>query len=101
MRRRRKPFTILVYEDGRISVNATPSQVVVGAGELTLDSKTGAVLRDRGGRDEHGMQPLEDIFSSPRDGATTADIDDDDDGSGDMEIASSTNNCCGSSRAQK
>lgn len=63
-------------------------------------SKTGAVLRDRGGRDEHGMQPLDDIFSSPRDGATTVDIDDDDDGSGDMEIASSAYNCC-DARAQE
>lgn len=27
--------------------------------------KTGVTLKDTGVRDEHGMQPLEDIFSSP------------------------------------
>lgn len=46
--------------------------------------KTGVTLRDTGVRDEHGMQPLEDIFSSPE---KTARIDTnhaaDDDESGD------------------
>lgn len=28
-------------------------------------SKTGIVLKDSGARDEHGMQPLDDVFSSP------------------------------------
>lgn len=32
---------------------------------LTISSKTGVMLKDTGVRDEHGMQPLEDIFSSP------------------------------------
>lgn len=32
---------------------------------LTCFSKTGVMLKDTGVRDEHGMQPLEDIFSSP------------------------------------
>lgn len=30
-----------------------------------LDRKTGVFLKDTGLRDEHGMQPLDDIFSSP------------------------------------
>lgn len=29
------------------------------------NSKTGVFLKDTGARDEHGMQPLDDIFSSP------------------------------------
>ncbi|OIW27709.1 hypothetical protein CONLIGDRAFT_445711 [Coniochaeta ligniaria NRRL 30616] len=32
--------------------------------------KTGITIRDTGARDEHGMQPLEDIFSSPEKTAT-------------------------------
>jgi hypothetical protein len=33
---------------------------------LTIYSrKTGVTLRDTGARDEHGMQPFDDIFSSP------------------------------------
>ncbi|KAK1765496.1 kinetochore CENP-C fungal-like protein [Phialemonium atrogriseum] len=58
--------------------------------------KTGVTLRDTGVRDEHGMQPLEDIFSSPE---KTARIDTnhaaDDDESGDssgqeMDIENTT-----------
>lgn len=33
-------------------------------------SKTGITIRDTGARDEHGMQPLADIFSSPEKTAT-------------------------------
>lgn len=32
--------------------------------------KTGITIRDTGARDEYGMQPLEDIFSSPEKTAT-------------------------------
>lgn len=32
---------------------------------LLLCRKTGVFLKDTGARDEHGMQPLDDIFSSP------------------------------------
>ena len=33
---------------------------------LTLcDSKTGVTLKDSGVRDEHGMEPLDSLFSSP------------------------------------
>lgn len=32
---------------------------------LVLGRKTGVFLKDTGARDEHGMQPLDDIFSSP------------------------------------
>lgn len=51
--------------------------------------KTGAVLKDGGQRDEHGMMPLESIFSSPHKPATAASSEGDDSGSEDMEIASS------------
>ncbi|UNI20187.1 mitotic fidelity of chromosome transmission- protein [Purpureocillium takamizusanense] len=53
--------------------------------------KTGVFLPDDGARDEHGMQPLEAIFSSPRktNGAHHDDDDQDDSGSEDMELASS------------
>lgn len=44
-------------------------------------SKTGIVLKDSGARDEHGMQPLDDVFSSPdkesRNGADDLDEDSD------------------------
>ncbi|KAI9901756.1 hypothetical protein N3K66_003573 [Trichothecium roseum] len=50
--------------------------------------KTGAVLHDTGERDEHGFQPVDAIFSSPRKGADE-DEDDDDDGSVEMDIADS------------
>ncbi|KAM0516062.1 hypothetical protein ACHAPE_005685 [Trichoderma viride] len=46
--------------------------------------KTGAFLKDTGERDEHGMQPLDAIFSSPGDAETR-----DESGSEDMEISSS------------
>ena len=51
--------------------------------------KTGAVLHDTGERDEHGFQPVDAIFSSPRKGADE-DEEDDDDGSVEMDIADST-----------
>lgn len=42
-------------------------------------SKTGILLKDSGARDEHGMQPLDDVFSSPdkdsRNGADELDED--------------------------
>ncbi|KAL7951046.1 hypothetical protein V8C42DRAFT_308368 [Trichoderma barbatum] len=47
--------------------------------------KTGAFLKDTGERDEHGMQPLDAIFSSPRSAAARQD----ESGSEDMEISSS------------
>ncbi|KAK1254417.1 hypothetical protein MKX08_008412 [Trichoderma sp. CBMAI-0020] len=47
--------------------------------------KTGAFLKDTGERDEHGMQPLDAIFSSPGDAETRQD----ESGSEDMEISSS------------
>lgn len=47
--------------------------------------KTGAFLKDTGERDEHGMQPLDAIFSSPGD----AEAHQDESGSEDMEISSS------------
>lgn len=33
--------------------------------DLPVSSKTGVILKDTGVRDEHGMQPMDDIFSSP------------------------------------
>ncbi|KAL3959983.1 cupin [Purpureocillium lilacinum] len=56
--------------------------------------KTGVFLPDDGARDEHGMQPLEAIFSSPRKAAATNgthhdDDEEDDSGSEEMELASS------------
>ncbi|KAH7321058.1 kinetochore CENP-C fungal-like protein [Stachybotrys elegans] len=50
--------------------------------------KTGAFLPDRGERDEHGMQPLDSIFSSPHKAPGSAERDNDS-GSEDMDIASS------------
>ncbi|KAL6892269.1 Mif2/CENP-C like domain-containing protein [Trichoderma evansii] len=47
--------------------------------------KTGAFLKDTGERDEHGMQPLDAIFSSPGDALTNRD----ESGSEDMDISSS------------
>ncbi|RFU78948.1 cupin [Trichoderma arundinaceum] len=47
--------------------------------------KTGAFLKDTGERDEHGMQPLDAIFSSPGGAETIRD----ESGSEDMEISSS------------
>ncbi|GAB0138100.1 hypothetical protein EsDP_00006345 [Epichloe bromicola] len=52
--------------------------------------KTGVVLQDGGERDEHGMQPLESIFSPHEEKpASVEDESSDDAGSGEMEIASS------------
>ncbi|XP_044724473.1 mif2/CENP-C like domain-containing protein [Hirsutella rhossiliensis] len=51
--------------------------------------KTGVFLPDGGERDEHGMQPLEAIFSSPQKAAASANGGADDSGSEDMDIASS------------
>ncbi|KND94148.1 Centromere protein 3 [Tolypocladium ophioglossoides CBS 100239] len=50
--------------------------------------KTGVFLPDGGERDEHGMPPLETIFSSPQKAAASTSVADDS-GSEDMEIASS------------
>ncbi|KJZ75096.1 hypothetical protein HIM_05582 [Hirsutella minnesotensis 3608] len=50
--------------------------------------KTGVFLPDGGERDEHGMQPLDDVFSSPEKGAAQTNGADDS-GSEDMDIASS------------
>ncbi|KAL6881442.1 Mif2/CENP-C like domain-containing protein [Trichoderma novae-zelandiae] len=47
--------------------------------------KTGAFLKDTGERDEHGMQPLDAIFSSPRSAVTR----EEESGSEDMDITSS------------
>lgn len=67
-----------------------------------LSSKTGVTLKDSGIRDEHGMQPLEDLFSSPHKPTEDRDEDkgeDDEDGgasedgradSEDMDITTST-----------
>lgn len=52
------------------------------------DRKTGVFLPDGGERDEHGMPPLEAIFSSPQKAAASTNGRDDS-GSEDMEIASS------------
>ena len=61
-------------------------------------SKTGITIKDSGIRDEHGMEPLDALFSSPRRsdeearGARDEDgsDDDDDDGSGEaMDITAS------------
>ncbi|KAH8770122.1 cupin domain-containing protein [Diaporthe sp. PMI_573] len=41
--------------------------------------KTGVFLKDTGARDEHGMQPLDDIFSSPEKESQNGTEDDDDD----------------------
>ncbi|KAL6884306.1 Mif2/CENP-C like domain-containing protein [Trichoderma longibrachiatum] len=48
--------------------------------------KTGAFLKDTGERDEHGMQPLDAIFSSPRSAVAR---EQEESGSEDMEISSS------------
>lgn len=32
---------------------------------LTMSRKTGIILKDTGIRDEHGMEPIDGIFSSP------------------------------------
>jgi centromere protein C len=39
--------------------------------------KTGVFLKDTGARDEHGMQPLDDIFSSPEKDSRNGAEDDD------------------------
>lgn len=49
--------------------------------------KTGITLKDTGVRDEHGMEPLDALFSSPRKPDGRSDDDSDDDGSGEpMEL---------------
>lgn len=40
--------------------------------------KTGVFLKDTGARDEHGMQPLDDIFSSPEKDSQNGAEDDED-----------------------
>ena len=53
-------------------------------------SKTGVFLRDTGERDEHGMQLLEDLLSSPQKAPTPAPLrNEEDSGSEDMELESS------------
>ncbi|KAG8160465.1 hypothetical protein KVR01_010001 [Diaporthe batatas] len=48
--------------------------------------KTGVFLKDTGARDEHGMQPLDDIFSSPeKDSQNGAEDDDEEDEESDEE----------------
>ncbi len=70
--------------------------------------KTGVTLRDTGVRDEHGMEPLDDIFSSPsksRDGDAfqnddssesqeEADDDDDDGDNGEADMDLTTGEDC-------
>lgn len=53
-----------------------------------LCRKTGTYLKDTGARDEHGMQPLEDLLSSPERVQPLGPSDDesDDQGSEDMDI---------------
>ncbi|KAK2612560.1 mitotic fidelity of chromosome transmission-related protein [Conoideocrella luteorostrata] len=51
--------------------------------------KTGVVLQDRGDRDEHGMQPIDSIFSPHEGKPATSDGGSSDAGSGEMEMASS------------
>ncbi|KYK61278.1 hypothetical protein DCS_02420 [Drechmeria coniospora] len=51
--------------------------------------KTGVFLPDGGERDEHGMQPLDAIFSSPNKAAASTNGVEDSSGSEDMDIASS------------
>lgn len=46
--------------------------------------KTGVFLKDTGARDEHGMQPLDDIFSSPEKDSQNG-VEDDDDEESDEE----------------
>ncbi|KAK1828304.1 centromere protein 3 [Podospora conica] len=49
--------------------------------------KTGITLKDTGVRDEHGMEPLDALFSSPRKTGANSDDDSDEDGSGEpMEL---------------
>lgn len=49
--------------------------------------KTGVTLKDTGIRDEYGMQPIDDIFSSPEKGGN-----DSDDGEADMDLTTGKNN---------
>ena len=58
---------------------------------VSVSSKTGIVLKDTGIRDEHGMEPLDALFSSPRKEASEEENVSGDDGSGeDMDITTST-----------
>lgn len=73
---------------GRYVLRAEASHCAPGA-DLS-SRKTGVFLRDTGERDEHGMQPLEDLLSSPQKAPTpAARAVDDDSGSEDMELESS------------
>lgn len=60
---------------------------------LRLRRKTGVTLKDTGVRDEYGMQPIDDIFSSPEKGGN-----DSDDGEADMDLTTGkhkdNNKCC-------
>lgn len=55
---------------------------------LLSGRKTGVFLKDTGARDEHGMQPPDDIFSSPEKDSQNGFEDDDDEDSdeGPMDI---------------
>lgn len=46
--------------------------------------KTGVFLKDTGARDEHGMQPLDDVFSSPEKDSQNG-VEDEDDEESDEE----------------
>ena len=52
--------------------------------------KTGITVKDTGIRDEHGMEPIDALFSSPSKPNGNSDDDSDDDGSGEpMELTTS------------
>ncbi len=53
---------------GKVNSNFTQAQIRWSrdlSRLLTLCRKTGAVLKDTGVRDEHGLEPIDGIFSSP------------------------------------
>lgn len=52
--------------------------------DLYAHSKTGVTLRDTGARDEYGMQPIDDIFSSPS--KANGGSESDDGGEADMDL---------------
>lgn len=64
---------------------------------LLLGRKTGVFLKDTGARDEHGMQPLDDVFSSPEKDSQNGVEDDDDEESDEepMDIDESEQAPCG------
>ncbi|TPX09963.1 uncharacterized protein E0L32_008810 [Thyridium curvatum] len=60
-----------------------PNEHVYALGER--GRKTGVTLKDTGVRDEYGMQPIDDIFSSPEKGGN-----DSDDGEADMDLTTAS-----------